>query len=426
MARRRSRTERAARAAAKKHPKAFLTAAVLLAVFVAVCACLYFFVFKDEVDNFLAGLKKPGETDGTGTEIADGDLAEISSADLSIHFLELGVVNTGDCTLIKVGNTEVLIDAGAKKTSAPTQIMRDYVAKYCTDGVLEYVIATHAHEDHIAGFVGQEKGDTRTGFLYQYKIGTIIQFSQHKTTSGIYNDYVDAVEYCREKGTKVYDALECTEEKNGAKSTYYLDEAQTISMNILYQEYYSKAASSGENNNSVCMLLTQELDGGKENNYLFTGDLEKSGEESLVENNPALPHCVLFKGGHHGSSTSSNDILLSKITPENIAICCCAGTYEYADKPTDEEPENYLNTFPTQEALDRMAKYTENIYVTSLGILGEDYSSEGVTSMNGDIVFYYGAGEGEMQKSLKLWCSNNTTILKETAWFRENRTWNGG
>ena len=43
MARRRSRTERAARAAAKKHPKAFLTAAVLLAVFVAVCACLYFF-----------------------------------------------------------------------------------------------------------------------------------------------------------------------------------------------------------------------------------------------------------------------------------------------------------------------------------------------------------------------------------------------
>ena len=120
--------------------------------------------------------------------------------------------------------------------------MQDYVAQYCQDGILEYVIATHAHEDHIAGLVGQESGDTRTGFLYQYKIGTIIQFSQHNTNSGIYNDYVAAVEYCRSRGTNVYDALECTSETNGAQSTYYLDEAQTISMNILYQEYYAKKA----------------------------------------------------------------------------------------------------------------------------------------------------------------------------------------
>ena len=303
--------------------------------------------------------------------------------------------------------------------------MRDYVAKYCTDGILEYVIATHAHEDHIAGLVGQKDGETRTGFLYQYTVGTIIQFSQHNTNSGIYNDYVDAVEYCEQNGTKVYDALECVKESNGAKAKYYLDEEQSISINILYQEYYAKTTSSGENNYSVCMLLTQELGSDNSNNYLFTGDLEKSGEESLVENNPDLPHCVLYKGGHHGSSTSSNDVLLEKITPENIAICTCAGTYEYADKPTEEEPQNYLNTFPTQEAIDRMSKYTKNIYITTIGILDDDYSTSGFTSMNGDIVFYYGKSEAETEKSLKLWCSNNTTILKETEWFKKNRTWNG-
>ena len=39
--------------------------------------------------------------------------------------------------------------------------------------------------------------------------------------------------------------------------------------------------------------------------------------------------------------------------------------------------------------------------------------------MNGDIVFYTEKGK------LKLRCSNNTTVLKDTEWFKENRTWNG-
>ena len=405
---------RAAGEAAKKYPKVFAAVAVILVIALIAGLCWYFFVYK----------KQQQPPAGNGTDIAGGNLAEIASADLSIHFLELGVHNAGDCVLIKSGDTEVLIDAGAKSASAPTKVMQDYVAAYCTDGILEYVIATHAHEDHIAGLVGQEDGTTRTGFLYQYQIGTIIQFSQHNTNSNIYHRYVEAVDYCEGKGTKVYSALDCTSQQNGARQVYYLDEAQTISMKILYHEYYSKKAS-GENDHSVCILLTQKADEETSYNYLFTGDLEKGGEESLVENNPDLPHCVLFKGGHHGSSTSSNDVLLNKITPDNIAICTCAGTFEYADKPDAEHPNAHLNTFPTQEAIDRMAKHTKNIYVTSLGILNEDYSTQGFTSMNGDIVFYYGKPENEAEKSLKLWCSNNSAVLKDTAWFQQNRTWNG-
>ena len=37
------------------------------------------------------------------------------SGNLQIHFIELGSEKSGDCTLIKVGNTEVLIDAGSEK-----------------------------------------------------------------------------------------------------------------------------------------------------------------------------------------------------------------------------------------------------------------------------------------------------------------------
>lgn len=426
----------------------------LFAVFALVCAMLFTCVGCDFLDELFGlgnhetvdpsdegdtgdkgGTGDEGDTGGTegsdgggetgsGAVISEGDLSEITSAGLSVHFLELGVSNAGDCVLIKCGDTEVLIDAGAKSASAPTQVMLDYVASYCTDGVLEYVIATHAHEDHIAGLAGQTDPATGLGrgFLYQYEIGTIVQFPKHNTTSQVYGRYEAAVNYCAEQGTNVYTALECVNEENGAQSVFYLDEAQTVSMKILYQKYY-ETYNSSENNYSVCMLLSQTVDEETAYHYLFTGDLEKAGEESLVASNPDLPHCVLFKGGHHGSSTSSNEVLLEKITPDNIAICTCAGTYEYADKPTEENPDTYLRTFPTQEAIDRMALYTANIYVTSLGILNDDYSTKGFTSMNGNIVFYYGKSEEEEERSLKLWCSNNTIILKETEWFLANRTW---
>lgn len=340
----------------------------------------------------------------------------VSNSELSIHFLELGNANAGDCTLIKCGNTEVLIDAGSKRNSTST--VKQYIDKYCTDGKLEYVVATHAHEDHIAALAGEEGKDN--GVLYSYKIGAVIQFAGHKTSSKIYNDYCAAVSYAESRGTDVFTAKECWyQSKEGAQKTYYLDSANKISFNILYQKYYD-SATSNENNYSVCTLLSQEINADTTYNYLFTGDLEKAGEESLVANN-TLPKCKLFKGGHHGSSTSSNDVLLNVIEPENIAICTCAGTYEYADKPsaTKPEAEAKLNTFPTQEAIDRMSKHTENIYVTTLGILNEDYTTARFESMNGNIVFYCTGGK------LKLWCSDNATVLKDTDWFKANRVWNG-
>lgn len=351
------------------------------------------------------------DVDGVdAVQVNEGDLAEIGGSDLSIHFLELGNAYAGDCTLIKVGDTEVLIDAGSRKSSATT--ITGYINQYCTDGVLEYVVATHAHQDHIAGFVGNQSGNSKTGVLYQFDVETLIQFSNHNTSSNIYSSYVDAVEYLEDNGTAVYDAKECWYGENGAQKQYFLNEEKTISMNILYNYYYENATDD-ENDYSVCILLTQKLKDGKENNYLFTGDLEKKGEEYLVANND-LPECVLFKGGHHGSKTSSTDALLNKIKPEYVAVCCCAGSTEYT---TTEE-----NTFPTQAFIDRVSKHTQNIYVTTLCL---DYSKREFTSMNGNIVFYFGKNQEEITASLKLWCSNNTTVLKDTDWFKQNRTWNG-
>lgn len=415
-------SRRRAKKLAKKHPKLFI-AFVIIVIIIAIAVLAYMYVkqigpFKVYVppsdgitDGDTSGDNEGGE--GEKDKVLVGSEAEVASSRLSIHFLELGNANAGDSTLIKCGDTEVLIDAGSKRDS--TKTIKEYIDKYCTDGKLEYVVATHAHEDHIAALVGES--GKNNGVLYSYEIGTVIEFSQHNTTSVIYNkDYVAAVEYVKSQGTEVYTALQCWNNADGAKRTYYLDADNKISFNVLYQKYYEQKHSK-ENNYSVCTLLSQVIDNSTTYNYLFTGDLEKEGEQSLVESNN-LPKCKLFKGGHHGSSTSSNDCLLEVIQPENIAICTCAGTYEYAKKPSDDFPEAQakLSTFPTQEAINRMAKWTENIYATTLGILNTDYSTNKPVSMNGNIVFYY-------DDSLKLYCSNNTTVLKDTEWFKVNRTW---
>ncbi|MBR1971481.1 MAG: hypothetical protein IKA18_02800, partial [Clostridia bacterium] len=161
--------------------------------------------------------------------------------------------------------------------------------------------------------------------------------------------------------------------------------------------YFYENKTSDENDYSVCTLITQGS-----NNYLLTGDLEKEGEEKLVENND-LPKCKLFKAGHHGSDTASNDVLLNAIEPEIVCVCCCCGSDEYTD--------NIDNMFPAQAFVERVLKYTDKIYVTSV-VADND---AGYTSMNGYIVVKSTGGEVVVQ------CSNNDTIFTDTEWYKNNR-----
>ena len=64
--------------------------------------------------------------------------------DISFHFLELGNAKTGDSIFIKAGNTDILIDAGSYYNSYSS--ISTAINQYCTDGILEYVIATHGSD----------------------------------------------------------------------------------------------------------------------------------------------------------------------------------------------------------------------------------------------------------------------------------------
>ncbi len=331
---------------------------------------------------------------------------------IAYYYIEISRFRRADCTYIKAGDIDILIDAGSTKTSSKT--IEEYVDKYCTDGILEYVIATHAHEDHIAAFVDSS---SNPGIFSYYEVKTIIDFTMKNTTSKIADEYIEARDKEVSLGAKRYSASDCIKGENGGQRVFQLTES--ISLEVLDQKYYYEKAST-ENDYSVCTMIHH----GNEH-FLFTGDLELEGEESLVELNN-LPKVKVFKGGHHGSKTSSNDCLLDVIKPEIICICTCCGSDEYT-RVTD-------NMFVTQDAINRMAKHTDKIYVTSLATFeikvatsdskgvkkGEEYlSTTGYKSINGNIVVTSNS------TGVSVNCSNNNVILKDTEWFNMEITLNG-
>ena len=313
------------------------------------------------------------------------------SGDLSFHFMELGNSSTGDSIYIKAGDADILIDAGSTRSSSDTTAA--YMEEYVTDGTLEYVIVTHADSDHIAGFAGDSDSPS---MFDRFECETIIGFPRTNKDTVIYTDYRAQLEEAVAEGSAYYTALECWNGENGAQRTYTLSDG--IEMSILYNYFYEHD-SADENNYSVCVLFSQG-----DRHFLFTGDLEEEGEEYLVQYND-LPQVELFKAGHHGSKTSSNECLLEVIRPEIVCVCCCAGTDEYTDIKE--------NQFPTQAMIDRIAPYTDAVYVTSQFADNGD----GYTSMNGNIVVTSSAGSNVTVRG-----SVNDEKLKDTAWFLENRT----
>ncbi len=313
------------------------------------------------------------------------------SGDLEIHFLELGNKYTGDCTYIRAGDKDILIDAGSKTSSIET--ISSYIDKYVTDGKLEYVIITHAHEDHYAGFATNDKKDSLFDI---YECEVIIDFSritEGKTDQVMYRNYQRELADEIAAGAEHYTAEDCM--KNG-KSVF--DLGGGVELEILDSYYYYNVSDS-ENNHSVCCMINQG-----DNHFMFTGDLELEGEQKLVEMND-LPQVKLFKAGHHGSKTSSNDVLLSVIRPEIVCVCCCCGSKEYTN--------TNASMFPTQTFIDRVAVYTDKVYVTTLCV---DYDNDEFTSMNGNIVVT------SSSDGVSVSCSANNTLLKDTEWFKNNRT----
>lgn len=234
---------------------------------------------------------------------------KILKEDLKIYFIDVG---QADSILLEQNGKFMLIDAGNNDDS-------ELVVNYLKEkGVqkLDYVIATHTHEDHIGGL------DTVINNFDQDKI----MFPKVTSTTKTFEDFVIAV---KGKNKKLYAP------KSGEKFTFADSTFEVLAPN-------SDSYEDG-NNYSIVIKLTY-----KEKSFLFTGDAEKISENEILTKGYNLKS-DLIKIGHHGSSSSTSDKFLKSVNPDYAVICV--------------GKDNSYN-HPNKSVMARLKKYGIKVYRT--------------------------------------------------------------
>ncbi len=212
---------------------------------------------------------------------ADTSAAPNSESKLIVHFLDVG---QGDSIFIELPNGKtMLVDAGENYHG---QGIIDYVQ---TIGYhkLDYVVATHPHEDHIGSM---------PYIVRNFEIGSIYMPDVTANTATL-ESLLKAI---KAKGLRV---------KNGRTGVHIIKDGE-LTADIIAPD---KPDESNLNNSSIVLLLTFG-----NVSYLLTGDAETKELNAIR----ADMHATVLKAGHHGSNTSTTQTLLKKISPSVTVISC--------------------------------------------------------------------------------------------------------
>jgi len=199
---------------------------------------------------------------------------------LKIHYIDVG---QGDSAIIEQNGHYMLIDAG---TNACEQDLISYIDNLNITK-FDYIIATHAHEDHIGSM---------DAIINKYDVDKVL-FAKHTSTTKTFENFATAV---KNKGLKLY--------------------APTVNEEFQFQDskfiVLAPNSSKYEETNNYSIVIKVIYN---ENSFLFTGDAESLSEEEMLNNNLDLSADVL-KVGHHGSKSSTSQNFLNTVNPKYAVI----------------------------------------------------------------------------------------------------------
>lgn len=208
--------------------------------------------------------------------------------ELEVHFIDVG---NADCTLVRQGEHNLLIDAGERGDG-------DEILQYLNEqGVakLDLVIATHPHADHIGSMAEVLSGLPVDRF--------IMAFMPEKDTPT----------------SKVYlNMLEALDDKN-----IPLDEAEPGRVYDLGEAKLQLLGPINEASDPNAMSVVARLTFGSRA-FLFTGDATTEEEEDILNAGYTVKADVL-KVAHHGSDTSNGLSWLQAVDPTYSLIPCGEG-----------------------------------------------------------------------------------------------------
>lgn len=247
----------------------------------------------------------------------------------TVQFLDVG---KADCILISCEGSYMLVDAG--DVSVTPQVV-EYLQRR---GIfrLDYVVATHADDDHIGGMAE---------VLSRFEVGRFFTPAVAKEYLPDTPSYQKLTAVCRENAIRVEHPSPGDEWVLGGMKAQVLAPLQKY---------------TDSNNTSLVLKLSYG-----EKSFLLTGDAEKESEEAMLFAQEDLSADVL-KVGHHGSETSSTEPFLEAIKPQ------------YAVISVGED----RNNLPKDSVLDRLDSIGAQIYRT-------DFQGTVIAATDGDIIEFF-------------------------------------
>lgn len=251
-----------------------------LIIFIILCVSGYFgtdyFLENSNSDNIAKEVSTNEVKITTSSSIENADEVDLNNDKLNIIFFYVG---QADCTLIKLNDDVILIDAGNNNDG------KNVVSLLQEKGItqIDYLIGTHADEDHIGGI---------DDIINSMDIGTFLI----PTIGENGTDYKNAVETAKDKNIQI---------KHPTRGDiFYFENAQFEVMSAMEEE------GTSDNNSSLVIEFTYN-----NTTYLFMGDAETE-----VENSRSWNKVNVLKVGHHGSNSSSSTKFLEQVNPEYSII----------------------------------------------------------------------------------------------------------
>lgn len=239
-------------------------------------------------------------------------------------------VGQGDCFFLRDGTGKnYLIDGGSSSVDAVGKYRLEPFLKFQGVKRLDYVWVTHGDADHLSAV--EELLERKK---YGVEIGNLV-FPERK--------------YWDEKLVKLCDLAKETGTKPRIMERDTVFQSGKLSLRCLWPGD-GETSENGNENSLVLHLQYGEF------TMLFTGDLEKSGEELVTERirklqeKDELPmRYNLLKVGHHGSKNATGETFLEVIRPQ-AAFCSSGKGNRYGH--------------PHAETLERLAKWGVSLYNT--------------------------------------------------------------
>ena len=212
---------------------------------------------------------------------------------LRVAFLDVG---QGDAAVIEFPTGEtVVVDAGPQTPgfNAGEKIVAPYLRRRGVTAI-DAVITTHPHADHLGGV---------PYLMENFNVKKRIDANQ-RLSSKLFYEYDDLGK-----------SIEQTTVRAGMMSVignahlYFLHPTK---------HFIDEDSSEGYSNINESSVVFKLLYG--QTSFLFMGDAESESEEQITTVYSNFLKSDVMKAGHHGSSTSSTELIVSYVLPEHVVI----------------------------------------------------------------------------------------------------------